>query len=699
MKSPAYYLRRMTEIGIGGVLSNAFLALRHKARVGWQSIWWGLRSRRSLSDLEFLSKTMGEWDSVPSLLVHLANRPGSSFVLPHESRTATVSLFKEKYPGYAAKVISAADAICGNEIHLLGRVYHYPKGVDWHTDPVSGFRWPIWHRSRYASYLYSPRRPADLIVYWELNRHHFFITLGIAYWFTDDRRYVDAFCGLVETWIEENPLQHGMNWYYPLEISIRLLAWTTAFQFFRASPVFMERSGSAFIKSLWQQADFLSRHLQTMRTKKDVPNNHLVAELSGLFKVASSFPEFGDSQTWRETALHFIRQQAGKQIHPDGMHREQAIGYHRFVLELLLLVFVRCKRDALQGARDLAPMLEKMFEYLLFSATPAGTVPAWGDSDYGKALGLGLEKDFWDVRPLLSTGAVLFNRADMKYVAQNLDPESLWLLGPDALGVWNAIQARAPMTASGHFPHGGMYIIRDSWSPDTDVAYFRCGPFGLGGVGYCAHAHCDLLSLVLWINGEPLLVDSGTYMYSGEWRSHFRLTHSHNTLMVDGVQQGDPKRFFGWTRIADAECESWDGNAVSGRLNPVNGVELSRKISHSQHRVWELTDRANCKERGAHRLEWFFHFAPGLEVVPGENGCSVVRDSKPIGSISAPGREVRLEKKSDWFSYDYGVKLPNTQLYAVWEGELADTDTEFHWRFDFTPVGAADIGETNAEPA
>lgn len=89
----------------------------------------------------------------------------------------------------------------------------------------------------------------------------------------------------------------------------------------------------------------------------------------------------------------------------------------------MLLVLMRCKRDALPQERDLAPRLEKMLEYLLFSVTPAGTVPTWGDTDYGKALGLGLEKDFWDVRPLLSTGAALFNRADMKYVAQNLDPK------------------------------------------------------------------------------------------------------------------------------------------------------------------------------------------------------------------------------------------------------------------------------------
>lgn len=689
MKSLRHYLRRISEIGREGGLSNAILAIRYRFRIRLQSIWWWWQSRRSMSDAEFLSNTTGIWDSMEAFLRHLATRPASSYLFPHDSRETSVSLLKEKYPEYVSNVIASADAVCRSEIYLLGKVYSYSDKVDWHMEPVTGFHWPVRHRSQYAAYLYSVRRPADLIVYWELNRHQFFIILGIAYWLTNEERFVDAFCALAGDWIDKNPFQHGMNWYYPLEISIRLLAWTAAFQFFRVSPSFQEKIGSNFIKRLWQQADFLSGHLQTTRTKKDIPNNHIFAELAGLFMVASAFPEFQAAHTWRETAQRLIVQQVGEQIHPDGMHKEQAIGYHRFVLELLLIVFIRCKRDSLPVWHDLAPTLEKMFDYLLFSATPAGTIPAWGDSDYGKALGLGLEKDFWDVTPLLSTGAVLFDRADMKFTAKNFDSESFWMLGPEAFNAWNSVRARAPMTASKHFSHGGMYIIRDSWSPNTDVAYFRCGPFGLGGAGYCAHAHCDLLSFVLWVNGAPLLVDSGTYMYSGEWRSHFRLTHSHNTVMVDGVQQGDPKRFFGWTRISEAECKSWNGKAVSGRMTPVNGVELVREFSHPKQAVWELKDKTTCKEKGAHRLEWFFHFAPGLEIVLGETSHSIVKNSKVIGTISTPDNGIQVETKSAWFSYQYGEKVPNVQIYAVWEGDLTENETAFRWNFSFNPSSAA----------
>jgi hypothetical protein len=46
-----------------------------------------------------------------------------------------------------------------------------------------------------------------------------------------------------------------------------------------------------------------------------------------------------------------------------------------------------------------------MLDYILFTLTPGATSPMWGDSDYGRALGLGQNKDFWDFRPILSAGA------------------------------------------------------------------------------------------------------------------------------------------------------------------------------------------------------------------------------------------------------------------------------------------------------
>ena len=177
-------------------------------------------------------------------------------------RTRRRQSSKRYCPEYLSAVLAVADASCRNELSLLGRTFRFPHGIDWQQDPVTGWRWPLVHRSRVGRHLGS-ERPVDLIVFWELNRHQHFVTLGIAFWLTGDQRYVDAFSSQVQSWIETNPIQHGVNWYYGLEVSIRIIAWTVAFQFFRNSPQFRANTGKAFLKSLWQQADFLSSHLQT----------------------------------------------------------------------------------------------------------------------------------------------------------------------------------------------------------------------------------------------------------------------------------------------------------------------------------------------------------------------------------------------------------------------------------------------------
>ena len=643
-----------------------------------QSLWWGWKAHREMTDTGLLARTTDEWRSVGALLDHLASRPASSFLLPHESPQETFQLLNMHYPEYVSAVLAAADAACRNEFSLLGQDYNFPNGIDWHSDPVTGYRFPIIHRSRLGQYLGS-ERPIDLIPFWELNRHQHFISLGIAYWLTGEQKYVDAFSSQVESWINTNPLQHGVNWYYPLEVSIRLLAWTVAFQFFRNSPDFLQKTGKVFLKSLWQQVDFLSSHLQTIRTKNDIPNNHMMAELVGLVLIGTVFPEFRSAAAWRGTGLRLLNKQATVQTHPDGVNKEQATGYHRFITELLLLIVARSRQGALPHEPFLENTLESMLDYVLFTLTPIGTAPQWGDSDYGRALGLGQNKDFWDFRPLLSAGAVLFGRADWKFAAGRFDEEAFWLLGSEGLTRWEQMDVRAPEHTSRPLAQAGQYIIRDSWSVDTDVAFFRCGPFGLGGEGHCAHAHADLLSFVLWVNGQPLLVDSGTFTYHGLLRDHFRLTSAHNTVMIDNREQALPMANFNWQNISEAKCIDWTGKSVTGTINS-SGVKFVRKLSHPLPDTWELID--TITGHSEHRIEWFFHFAAGLSLHWVDFSESVIVEDHDKSYVTVfPPKGIQMDIKSGWVSNTYGKKELNQLLHASWNGEILSGSNSFCWKF------------------
>jgi hypothetical protein len=674
----SHYVQRCRELGTVGTMRRVWVRTRDFLAKRSQSMWWGWRAQREMSDSALLTQTTGEWRSVDALIDHLTSRPASSFILPHESSQETARLLYRLYPEHISALINAADSACRNELSLLGRLYHFSPGIDWQKDPVTGWRWRLLHRSRLGRYLGSSR-PVDLIFLWELNRQQHFITLGIAYWLTGEERYVDAFASQIKSWIETNPLQHGVNWYYPLEVSVRLISWTVAFQFFRHSPQFREKAGKAFMKSLWQQADFLSSHLQI--TRSDVPNNHLIAELTGLVLVGAAFPEFRRAEAWRETGLHLLNQQATTQTHPDGVNKEQATGYHRFIAELLLLIVARSRQGALPYEPALEKTLERMLEYVFFTLTPVGTAPMWGDSDYGRALRFGQNKDFWDFRPLLSAGAVLFGRPDWKSAAGRFDEEALWLLGLQSLDAWEKLDCRRPKQTSKAFPRAGLYVIRDTWAEDTDVAYFRCGPFGLGGEKHCAHAHCDLLSFVLWIGGQPLLVDSGTYIYHGPLRNYFRLTEAHNTVVVDGREQAIPLPNFNWLQVPEAKCINWAGQRVTGALTYCDQVEFFRDLIHPQPGVWELDDR--FKGHDERSVEWYFHFAPGLELQlrEGDPTIAVLREGRPFLTMNIPHNGIRCQTRDDWYSCQYGVKQRNRGLHAQWRGALNGEGVSFHWQF------------------
>jgi hypothetical protein len=52
------------------------------------------------------------------------------------------------------------------------------------------------------------------------------------------------------------------------------------------------------------------------------------------------------------------------------------------------------------------------------------------------------------------------------------------------------------------------------------------------------HAHADCLSFELWINGERWICDTGTSTYEeGSTRTYERSTASHNTVLIDHVDQ------------------------------------------------------------------------------------------------------------------------------------------------------------------
>src|SRR6185295_4890859 len=178
---------------------------------------------------------------------------------------------------------------------------------------------------------------------------------------------------------------------------------------------------------------------------------------------------------------------------------------------------------------------------------------------------------------------------------------------------FDQIVATEPEKQSVAFPAGGYYVMRDGWTSKSNYLLFHCGPHGTGN---CGHAHADALSFELAVNGKTVLVDPGTYTYTGskEMRDWFRSSQAHNTVTLDGVSSSIPAGPFSWETKARCRLRKWITNEqfdfVSGGVSDgVSGERdgvLERSILFLRGNYWIVRDKMLAVNE--HRGDIWFHF-------------------------------------------------------------------------------------------
>jgi hypothetical protein len=143
----------------------------------------------------------------------------------------------------------------------------------------------------------------------------------------------------------------------------------------------------------------------------------------------------------------------------------------------------------------------------------------------------------------------------------------------------------------------------------STLALFDHGPHGMAP-SY-GHAHADALSLLLYRHGEPILIDPGTFTYTGpaDWRRYFRSTAAHNTVTVNGRDQAAQETAFQWS--APLPCRLINADVAQGvvrMLGYVGGGEPGqyrhmRGVAYCPDEwifVWDLIDGGEMIEVEQH---------------------------------------------------------------------------------------------------
>ncbi|MDQ3665640.1 MAG: heparinase II/III family protein [Acidobacteriota bacterium] len=597
--------------------------------------------------------------SAESLLEHFRARPSTRFFAAFANQQATIAELRRRFgPGAEEKVVERANRIEKGRFDLLGlRDLYFGEPVDWHLEPISGKRAPGLHWSLIAEL--DSEATGDKKIVWELNRHQHFMTLGRAYWYTRDERYAKTFIKHLNSWMDQNRPKIGINWFSSLEVAFRAISWLWGFYFFKNSPQLTPAVYLRALKFLYVHA----RHLETYLSTYYSPNTHLTGEALGLFYLGTMLPEFPSAAHWRATGRSILLRELDRQIKPDGVYFEQSSYYHRYTVDFYTHLYILSRANGEHVEEVLKQKLTALLDHLMYISRPDGTTPLYGDDDGGRLVVLD-EREPNDFRAALSTGAILFDRSDYKYVAGEAAEETLWLLGGESLNDFDSLDAHPPQHTSRAFSDGGYFVMRDGWTRADSYLLIDCGPHGtLNG----AHGHADALSFELAVQGRSLLVDPGTHTYADsiETRNYFRGSAAHNTLTIDGASSSIPDGPFSWKHVALARPRAWMSHT---RFDFFEGehdgyMRLPRPAMHVRSALslkgdyWVMRDSVTTS--GEHRYDLHFHFSPEVNplIEAGEN-ATFVREGKvgaglEIFTFNESG-EWRME--DGWVSRWYGER-------------------------------------------
>ena len=584
----------------------------------------------------------------------------------------------------------------------------------WNTDPKTGVVAPL----RFGKELdyRNSAQVGDIKYLWEINRHLELVTLAQAWHLTRDERYARGCRVLLESWLDQCPYPLGVNWCVSLEHAVRLVNWAVAWFLLGAeqSTVFAGASGEQFrgrwLSCIYQHCHFIGRHW----SRHSSANNHLLGEATGLLVASLTWPSWQESGHWIALARRELTAAAQEQTFDDGVNKEQAIWYHHAVADMVLIAGLMARANGLDLGEPYWRRLEGMLDFIASIMDVAGNVPAIGDADEGVLVrfapaghgaagetrsapsdhgapgevpfspsGEGAPGEVY--RSLLATGAVLFERSDLRVKAHVFDDKTRWLLGDEAERRFDTLDpssARLPVRQ--RFVSGGYFVLGERFETAEEVRIVAdAGP--LGYLSIAAHGHADALAFTLSASGRPLLIDPGTYAYhtQGRWRRYFKGTSAHNTVTVDGEDQSVFGGNFLWLQHARSYVEAFERVAGADLLVASHDGygRLSDPVRH--RRTWRyepahlsVTDELLCT--GSHLIQIYWHFAPECTIALSGHTVHAVRDHVSLELQCPEGLTPTLVTGFDpaataaspmgWYSAGFDLKVPATT--AVFSGGI-----------------------------
>ena len=431
------------------------------------------------------------------------------------------------------------------------------------------------------------------------NRHgHIMNPLGKAWMMTGDVKYAEDWAYLMRDWIADSPVSsddsHGP--WHRLSVANRPAVWFGNMNQFVGADVFDAEMRYQMTRSLIEHGKWLYRN---RRLERRSTNNILTNMANALAYIAIMLPEAREAGDWQKLAMAKRTMHMQKDVYPDGAFVELTQVYNYWVTQQFLGLLLLARKNGIE-APELFERHEKMYEFMMHVSTPdRGWMPL-ADSDDG----------FAKMATGMATGALLYNREDMRWLGPEAVPaELVWLFPTETLSTYATMPAKRPSFNSHMMPYAQYGVMRTGWRKDDRWLLFDCAPFA------GPHTHWDQHQVLVYA-GRDLLLDPNTCDYQDKDRPYYISNEAHNVLLINGK---------GTDRRSHPEVISWSikehAEFASSKVDN-NGYMHQRSVLFVKPDYWVVVDHISGEPpKDDPVLTRLFHMAPG-DV---ETGASSVR--------------------------------------------------------------------------
>lgn len=451
-------------------------------------------------------------------------------------------------------ILDQADRGLRNEFLILNetrpgmfdeKIGHYR----WDEDFETGYHYAMCHYSLVR--LKGRGAGSDIKLPWETARMQYLFSLGLAFWLTREEKYARKVKDIILDFIHTNPFDCGPNWNVSMEVGIRISNMILAAELIQGADCFDADFYENLASSAYEHLLHIKDNLENVGGRT---SNHYLGDVLGLAAVSAAFPTLPDGLNTQKYVVEAIHRELDRQIQPDGSDFEGSTSYHRLVGELFCFMILAARKFGFELTASEKSKLLKMAEFDCALRMSNGLSPQVGDNDSGRVFQLQPE----DSRDHGSCVRLLLALAENRTcrTGQCDAFECFMGLGLPELDLDTQRQKAVlfPDFSIARFDDGKIYFLLTNGCPEK---------VDMGG-----HAHNDLLSFTLAVNGIEFIVDPGSGEYTGKpkLRNALRCTGSHATVRYDGAEQRDlpESSLFAWgsKAVSTLSCTTHEGRTL-----------------------------------------------------------------------------------------------------------------------------------------